>query len=342
MITQMTKNEKIQGISAALNITAATIETAAKRIAPFIFQTPLLESPRINDQLGFRLLIKAENLQHTGSFKLRGASNAIWSLGDEVERVFAYSSGNHAQGVARAAMSRGLAATVLMPADSPSVKIEGTRAFGATVITYDRYTENREEIGQRLAAETGAVLIPPYENAHVIAGQGTTALEIAAQCAALNVVPDHFICCTGGGGLIAGCSIAMQDKLPKTKLWAAEPTGYDDTIRSLATGERQTADLSQTSICDSIVTPQPGEMTFAINRKTLAGGFAVSEELVLKTMATAFKHLKMVSEPGGAVALAAAMDGRLPADTNCVVAVVTGGNVDPAMFERALAAGPLF
>jgi len=340
-VTDMTDDDIYFGVAAARGITIDTIQAAANRIQKHVIKTPLLESPRLNDWLGFRLLVKAENLQHTGSFKLRGASNAIWSLPDEVTEVFAYSSGNHAQGVARAAATRGLHATILMPADSPSVKIEGTRAYGAKIVTYDRYSQSREEIGARMAAETGATLIRPYEDSRIIAGQGTVGLEIADQCDALGLKPDHLVCCCGGGGLVAGTSLAIKAKMAETRIWAAEPVGYDDTARSLASGKRETADVALPSICDAIVTPQPGEMTFTINRKTLAGGFAIDEELVLRTMATAFKHLKLVVEPGGAVALAAALGGRLPAGTSAAVVVVSGGNVDAPMFERALAAGPL-
>ena len=318
------------------------IRAAADRIAAHSIRTPLLESPRVNDWLGFRLLVKCENLQHTGSFKLRGATNAVMSLPDSVTDVVAYSSGNHAQAVARAASRRGMRAVIVMPEDAPALKIEGTRAYGAEIVTYDRYAESREEIGGTIAAERNAELIRPFEDVRVIAGQGTIGLEIAAQCAELGVAPQHVISCCGGGGLIAGVSLAVTSRMPATKVWAAEPEGFDDTIRSLESGQIVSVDPASRSICDAVVTPSPGEITFAINRTTLAGGFAVSDELVLQVMATAFKHLKLVIEPGGAVALAAALDGRLPSGTDCAVAVVSGGNVDPEMFARALAAGPLF
>lgn len=317
------------------------IRTAATRIAPYIVRTPLVESPRLNDWLGFRLLVKAECLQHTGSFKLRGATNTVMSLTDSVTDVVAYSSGNHAQAVARAANLRGMRAVIVMPEDAPAMKIEGTRAYGAEVVTYDRYHESREAIGGAIAAERGAELIPPFEDVRVMAGQGTVGLEIAQQGAEMDVTPDHVISCCGGGGLIAGVSLAIQSELPTTKIWAAEPADFDDTIRSLASGSIETVDPAARSICDAVVTPAPGEMTFAINRMTLAGGFGVSDDLVLRVMATAFKHLKLVIEPGGAVALAAALDRRLPADTACAVAVASGGNVDAEMFTRALQAGPL-
>ena len=317
------------------------IRAAATRIAPFTVRTPLVESPRLNDWLGFRLLVKAECLQHTGSFKLRGATNTVMSLPDSITDVVAYSSGNHAQAVARAASLRGMRAVIVMPQDAPAMKIEGTKSHGAEVVTYDRYHESREAIGGAIAAERGAELIPPFEDARVIAGQGTVGLEIAQQCIEMGVTPDHVISCCGGGGLIAGVSTAIRADLPAARIWAAEPADFDDTIRSLASGRIETVDPAARSICDAVVTPAPGEMTFAINRTTLAGGFGVSDDLVLRVMATAFKHLKLVIEPGGAVALAAALDRRLPADTGCAVAVASGGNVDADMFTRALQAGPL-
>jgi threonine dehydratase len=317
------------------------IRTAATRITPYIVRTPLVESPRLNDWLGFRLLVKAECLQHTGSFKLRGATNTVMSLPDSITDVVAYSSGNHAQAVARAASLRGMRAVIVMPADAPAMKIDGTRAYGAEVVTYDRYSESREAISGAIAAERGAELIPPFEDVRVMAGQGTVGLEIARQCAEMGVTPDHVISCCGGGGLIAGVSLAIRAELPTAKIWAAEPADFDDTIRSLASGSIETVDPAARSICDAVVTPAPGEMTFAINRTTLAGGFGVSDDLVLRVMATAFKHLKLVIEPGGAVALAAALDGRLPAGTECAVAVASGGNVDAEMFTRALQAETL-
>lgn len=317
------------------------IRTAATLITPYIVRTPLVESARLNDWLGFRLLVKAECLQHTGSFKLRGATNTVMSLPDSITDVVAYSSGNHAQAVARAASLRGMRAVIVMPADAPAMKIDGTRAYGAEVVTYDRYSESREAISGAIAAERGAELIPPFEDVRVMAGQGTVGLEIARQCAEMGVTPDHVISCCGGGGLIAGVSLAIRAELPTAKIWAAEPADFDDTIRSLASGNIETVDPAARSICDAVVTPAPGEMTFAINRTTLAGGFGVSDDLVLRVMATAFKHLKLVIEPGGAVALAAALDGRLPAGTEYAVAVASGGNVDAEMFTRALQAETL-
>ena len=326
----------------ALQIDIATIEAAANRIRPHIFKTPLLESPRLNDFLGFRLLIKAEALQHTGSFKLRGATNAVWSLGDEVRHVVAFSSGNHAQGVARAVTTRDINATIIMPADTPATKIEGTKAYGAEVVTYDRYSESREDIGAALSQKLNADLIKPYDDVRVIAGQGTVGLEIARQAAAMGIVPDALLCCCGGGGLIAGTSIALHAHFPDTKIWCAEPEFYDDTKRSLESGERQRAQTEKTSICDAIVTPEPGVLTFPINRTHLSGGAVVSDEHVLKTVATLFKHLKIIVEPGGAVAVAAALTGQIPKNAQTIVAVASGGNIDADMFKRALDAKPFF
>ena len=328
--------------SAAADISRATIEAAATRIAPFIIETPLVESPRLNDKLGIRLLVKAECLQHTGSFKLRGASNAVWSLDDTVKHVVAFSSGNHAQGVARAAASRGLQATIVMPKDSPAGKIEGTKAYGGTVILYDRYTESREEIGADLATRKQAHLIKPFDDVRVIAGQGTVGLEIATQAAAKNLTPDAIICCCGGGGLIAGMSIAASDMIPGVDIWAAEPEFYDDTRRSLASGKIETADITMPSICDSIVTAQPGEITFPINKKLLSGSAVITDRDALQAVATAFKHLKIIIEPGGAAALAAVLTRQYPAGAKTVVAVASGGNIDAPMFQRALDEGPLF
>jgi threonine dehydratase len=328
--------------SAAADISRATIEAAATRIAPFIIETPLVESPRLNDKLGIRLLVKAECLQHTGSFKLRGASNAVWSLDDTVKHVVAFSSGNHAQGVARAAASRGLQATIVMPKDSPAGKIEGTKAYGATVILYDRYTESREDIGADLATRKQAHLIKPFDDVRVIAGQGTVGLEIATQAAAKNLTPDAIICCCGGGGLIAGMSIAASDMIPGVDIWAAEPKFYDDTRRSLASGKIETADITMPSICDSIVTAQPGEITFPINKKLLSGSAVITDRDALQAVATAFKHLKIIIEPGGAAALAAVLTGQYPSGAKTVVVVASGGNIDTPMFQRALDQGPLF
>ncbi len=339
MVTPIHLPQTPQG---ALQIDLGVIEAAAGRIQPHIYKTPLLESPRLNDFLGYRLLVKAESLQHTGSFKLRGATNAVWSLTDDVRHVVAFSSGNHAQGVARAVTTRGIKATIVMPEDSPATKIEGTKAYGADVVTYDRYTESRENIGAALSKKYKADLIKPYDDVRVIAGQGTVGVEIVQQVAAMGLDLDAVICCCGGGGLIAGLSVAVHALAPETVIWCAEPEFYDDTKRSLETGAIQQADTDKSSICDAIVTPEPGTLTFPINRQHLSGGAVISDDQALRTVATLFKHLKIVVEPGGAVAVAAALTGQVPSGVDTVVSVASGGNIDSTMFNRALNAGAFF
>lgn len=322
--------------------TIADIEAAAGRLAGLAVVTPLLESPLLNDRLGIRLLVKAEPLQRTGSFKFRGAYNRISQIPDEVRArgVVAYSSGNHAQGVAAAARAFGIPATIIMPSDAPAIKRRNTEAWGATVVAYDRYREVREEIGRTISAQTGATLVRPYDDPGVIAGQGTVGLEIARQCAAAGARPDAVLVCCGGGGLTAGVAIALADRMAATGVFAVEPEGFDDTGRSLAAGQRLAVDPGGRSICDALLAQMPGEITFAINRRLVAGAVTVSDGEALAAMATAFETLKLVLEPGGAVALAAACAGRLPAGCTTVVAVASGGNVDPSVFADALKAAP--
>lgn len=317
------------------------IRAAARRLDGRAVVTPLLESPAVNARLGGRLLIKAEPLQRTGSFKFRGAYNAIVQL-DAAQRrggVVAYSSGNHAQGVAAAAQLLGIPATIVMPADAPAIKVANTRGYGAEVVLYDRYRESREEIAAGIAAGRGAVIIAPYDDPQVIAGQGTTGLEIAAQAAALDARLDAAIVCCGGGGLTAGCALALTGAQPGIKIYVAEPIGFDDTGRSLETGERIANDPMARSICDALLAPMPGELTFAVNRRLLAGGFAVSDEEVFRAMATAFSDYKLVVEPGGAAALAAVLSGKLDMRGMTIAVVASGGNVDRETFTRAIAAG---
>jgi threonine dehydratase len=321
--------------------TVKDVEAAAVRLKGKAVLTPLLESPLLNARLGGRLLVKAEMLQRTGSFKFRGAFNRI-SLIPEADRargVIAFSSGNHAQGVAAAAKAFGIAATIIMPSDAPAVKVRNTRALGAEVIFYDRWTENREAIGARLAEESGATLVRPYDDPGIIAGQGTIGLEIAAQAEAAGARLDACVVCCGGGGLVAGTALALADRSPGTPVFAAEPVGFDDTARSLAAGERLANAPGATSFCDAIVTPMPGEVTFRINARLLAGGVAVSDAEVADAMRTAFDALRVVVEPGGAVALAAALSGKVPVAGRTVAVVCSGGNVDPDMFVRVLADG---
>jgi threonine dehydratase len=317
----------------------ADLRAAAGRLAGRAVLTPLLEAPSLNARLGLRLLVKAETLQRTGSFKFRGAMNTLLQLDKRQRRagVVAYSSGNHAQGVAAAAQLLGIPATIVMPADAPATKLANTRGYGAEVVLYDRWGESREAIGARLAAERGASLIAPYDDARVIAGQGTVGLEIAAQAAALGARLDALVVPASGGGLVAGCALALAEESPGTRIYSAEPDAADDLRRSLAAGERVANDPKARSICDALLAPMPGEITFAIHRRLLAGGLAVSDADILRAMAVAFAELKLVVEPGGAAALAAVLAGRLDAKGKTVAVVASGGNVDRETFIRALA-----
>ena len=309
---------------------------ASKRIAPFAFRTPLLTSPRLNDALGGTLYIKAEPLQVTGSFKFRGACNSIQLLDDSVKTVVAWSSGNHAQAVAYAARTRGLKAIIVMPEDAPAAKIAGTKDLGGEVVTYDRYTESREDIGKSLAEQHDATIIPPYDYLPTIAGQGTIGIEIAEQLDEVNAVADQVICCTGGGGLLAGLCLGLHHHLPDVKIYGAEPEGFDDFKRSLDEGKLVSNDPNNRSICDAIVTAMPGEMTFPINQEHVTDGLVVSDDDALDAMATAFQHLRLVVEPGGAVAIASALKNKIDIAGKTTVTVASGGNVDKDMFDRAL------
>ena len=314
----------------------ADVEAAALRLDGVVRQTPLLESDALNELVGGRLLCKAECLQRTGSFKLRGAYNAISQL--DGQPVVAFSSGNHAQGVAAAAKLLGVPATIVMPADAPAIKIANTRALGAEIRLYDREREVREDIGAEIAGRTGAALVKPYDDARIIAGQGTVGLEAAAQLRTVGATVDAALLPCGGGGLIAGCGIALAAAFPEAAIVAVESQGFDDTARSLAAGERLANATAAGSFCDALLAPMPGELTFALNRRRLAGGVAVSDAEVARAMALAFSHLKVVVEPGGAVALAAVLSGRFAARGRTVLVVLSGGNVDPALFARVLQA----
>ena len=316
------------------------IQNAYKRIRHLIVKTPLLTSDRLNDKLGYRLFVKAEMLQRIGAFKFRGACNAILSMSDPERPIIAYSSGNHAQAVALVAKLTNHHATIIMPEDAPSAKIEGTRAYGADVVLYNRYTESREEIGSALARKSGAELIKPYDDVHVIAGQGTIGIEIADQIQEHNITPAALFCCAGGGGLISGASIALHEPHPELDIYACEPLEFDDITRSLQVGTKQSNDKDARSICDAIVTPCPGDLTWPIMKAHLSGGFGISDDDALKAMQTAWRYFKIVAEPGGAVGLAAALslEERLGQSFQGkdVIAITTGGNVDDNMFMRAL------
>jgi len=323
-----------------LPVDLAAIEDAARRLAGEAVETPLLESALLNRRVGGRLLVKAEPLQRTGSFKFRGAFTKIARLDAETRArgVLAFSSGNHAQGVAAAAAQFGIPATVVMPADAPAIKRRNTEAYGATVIPFDRRTGDREAIGAEVVARTGAALIRPYDDIDVISGQGTVGLEIAAQCAARGVRPDAVLVCCGGGGLTAGIATALAHRMPGVPVHTVEPVGSDDTARSLAAGVRQANKASAVAggLCDALQAPMPGEITFAINSRLGVSGLVVEDTDVLAAMRAAFEDLKLVLEPGGAVSLAAALSGRVETRDRTLVVVASGGNVDPDIFIRCL------
>lgn len=312
----------------------ARIEAAAGRLAGKAIRTPLIENHALNDRAGGRVFVKCENLQRTGSFKFRGAYNAIAQLNRAARSrgVVATSSGNHAQGVAAAAAMFGVPATIVMPSDAPRLKVARTEGHGATVRLYDRDTEDREAIAGAISADTGAVHIPPYDHPDVIAGQGTCGLEIADQLAASGVTANAVIVCCGGGGLTAGIATAIKAKSPGTRIHTAEPAGFDDTARSLAVGERVSNAARSGSICDAILVPTPGELTFAINRHLVESGLVVTDDEARDAVGFAFDELKLVAEPGGAVALAAVLFGKIETKGRVVALTISGGNVDRAAF----------
>lgn len=317
----------------------ADIEAARQRLKGEAVVTPLLESQLLNEAVGGRVLIKAECLQRTGSFKFRGAWNFISSLGDEARRggVVAYSSGNHAQGVAAAAALRKLPAVIVMPEDTPEIKKANTRAYGAEIVIYDRATQSREEIAGAIARERGAVIVPPYEHRHIIAGQGTAGLELVEQAAALGLRLDTVLTPVGGGGLTAGLALAIAGASPATAMLCVEPDGFDDYRRSLQSGRRERNPAATGSICDALMAQEPGELTFAVNQRLVSGGLAVSEDEVKHAMRQAFSLLKLVVEPGGAVALAAVLAGRIETAGRATCVIVSGGNVDARLFADVLA-----
>lgn len=301
--------------------------------------TPLLRSMDLDARAGGTVLLKAEPLQRTGSFKFRGAFNRLAQLTPAERRrgVVAWSSGNHAQGVAAAAALLRLPATIVMPADAPALKIDNTRRWGAEIVTYDRATEDREAIARRLAAERGAVVVPSYDDPHIIAGQGTVGLEVMAQAGAMGLTVDALIVPASGGGLMAGIGLAARHANPAIHMYSAEPAGYDDHRRSLETGARQRNPSTANAFCDALLAATPGELTWAINGPTLAGGYAVTDAEVRQAMRWAFESLKIVVEPGGAVALAALLGGHHRAANKTTAVILSGGNVDPAFFTVCLA-----
>ena len=314
----------------------ADIELAARRLDGVAVCTPLLRNSELDDTAAGTVLVKPECLQLTGSFKIRGAYNFLSQLSPEEARrgVVAFSSGNHAQGVAAAGTMLGIRTAIVMPEDAPRAKLDNTRRLGGEVITYDRYTGDREAIARDLAAERGAVVVPSYDHEYIIAGQGTVGLEIAQQCNDLGIVPDQVLVNCGGGGLISGSATALKANYPDVAVHPVEPEGFDDTARSLRSGKREHVDPKARSICDALQAYSPGEMTFAINRKLLAEGLVVSDAEVRAAMRFAFLNLKLVVEPGGAAALAALLSGKLETRDRTTVVVISGGNVDAELFAE--------
>jgi threonine dehydratase len=314
----------------------AQIEAAALRMQGHVRQTPLLNAPLLDQIAGRRIFVKAECLQITGSFKARGGWSAVSVLSPEARErgVIAYSSGNHAQGVAYAAARHGSPCVILMPSDAPQVKIANTRAYGAEVVLYDRATADRDAIGADLSAARGLTLIKPYDDLQVIAGQGTVGLELAEQAAKVGIDTADVLVCCGGGGLSSGIALALAAHAPGLKVRTAEPEGFDDMARSLASGTKARNASAAGSICDAILTPSPGDLTFPILQRLAGPGTVITDDQALRAVALAFTHLRIVLEPGGAAALAAAI--FTPDLPDTVIAVATGGNVDPALFATTL------
>jgi threonine dehydratase len=317
-------------------IDVGDIEAAAERLSEIRVHTPLLQNCELDRIAGGDVLIKPECLQLTGSFKIRGAYNRLSQLSSRsaARGVVAWSSGNHAQGVAAAGSMLGIVTTIVMPQDAPLAKLDNTRRLGGDVVRYDRYSENRESIATAIAAQRGCELVPSYDHEHIIAGQGTIGLEIAEDAIAMGLPPQQVLIPCGGGGLTSGCAVALQSRLPDVNIIAVEPVEFDDTARSFAAGERMRNDNNARSICDALQTPTPGELTFAINLQRLRSVLTVSDAEVRAAMRFAFRELKLVVEPGGAVALAALLYGKVESANRTTVIVLSGGNVDVALFAE--------
>jgi threonine dehydratase len=319
--------------------TVADIDEAARRLAGVALHTPLLSSATLDAITGGQIFLKAETLQRTGSFKFRGAYNKVAAIAPEQRAggVVAYSSGNHAQGVAAAARLLGMRCVIVMPSDAPRAKRERTAALGAELVLYDRVRDDREAIAEAIAAERGATLVPPYDDALIIAGQGTAGREIVEDLSALGLKPDVVVVTASGGGLTAGIALAVKSRVPTAALYTAEPQGFDDHARSFKSGQREQNAALTGTICDALMARMPGKLTFAINRSLVGAGVVASDEEVAAAVAFAFAELKLVVEPGGAVALAALLNRKIDVTGKVAVAVLSGGNVDPELFSRLVA-----
>lgn len=318
---------------------AADIDAAAKRLHGVAVRTPLISAPVLDELLGARVFLKAETLQRTGSFKFRGAYNKVSSIPPErrAAGVVAYSSGNHAQGVAAAARLMGMHATIVMPADAPRAKRERTLALGAEVIPYDRNSEDRAAIAARIVKERGATLVPPYDDPLIIAGQGTIGREIVEDLGQLLLAPEIVVVGASGGGLAAGISLGVKMRVPDAKFYTVEPEGFDDTARSFVSGHREANARLSGTICDSLMSNTPGELTFPITRELIGEGITASDAEVARAVRYAFEELKLVVEPGGAIGLAALLAGKPDIKGKVVVGILSGGNVDVEMFAKLIA-----
>jgi threonine dehydratase len=319
--------------------TVADVDEAARRLAGVALRTPLLASAALDAMTGGRVFLKAETLQRTGSFKFRGAYNKLAAIPPDrrAAGVVAFSSGNHAQGVAAAARLLGMPCVIVMPSDAPRAKRERTAALGAEVVLYDRVRDDREAIAEAIATQRGATLVPPYDDALIIAGQGTAGREIVEDLSALGLKPDVVVVTASGGGLTAGIALAVKSRVPTASLYTAEPQGFDDHARSFRSGQREQNAAVTGTICDALMARMPGKLTFAINRSLVGAGVVASDDEVAAAVAFAFAELKLVVEPGGAVALAALMTDKVDVKGKVAVAVLSGGNVDPELFSRLVA-----
>jgi threonine dehydratase len=325
-------------IDTALHPSAADIEAAAKRLYGVAVRTPLINAPVLDERVGARVFLKAETLQRTGSFKFRGAYNKISSIPQECRAagVVAYSSGNHAQGVAASARLLGMPAVIVLPAVAPRLKRERTAALGAEVVLYDRDREDRAAIAKKIVAERGATLVPPYDDPLIIAGQGTIGREIVEDLGQLLLEPEIVVVGASGGGLAAGISLGVKSRVPLAKLYTVEPEGFDDTLRSFVSGQREHNERMSGTICDALMSNTPGELTFPINRELIGAGITASDAEVAAAVRYAFHELKLVVEPGGAIGLAALLAGKLDVKDKVVVGVLSGGNVDPDLFAKLI------